>query len=424
MKIIRLLLIATILWSADFPLFSQEKEIPFNQLRDFQRKIVENIEKSVLFIMVESDDSVSMGSGFIVADGYVLTNGHVVNEREQEGRIYILNKYMKAVEADIVDYQYEDNFNIPGSRDLALLRFDPPENTDMSPMIFNLEIKRLDKVSAWGYPGLVRDAALNYGKIVHRNVDSIIPLPVASTTGNVNAIVQGKLGSMIVHSAQISSGNSGGPLVNSKGEVVGINTWAYNIRRKNARANLAQPAEDIVAFLYSNKINPKLAENQYLPSKNNKPATSIRDKMNSLPADPPEKEYNELKPGKIPGNEQRIVEIKLISFLIPEGWRLKNKYDNSILIASADDKSFFMIVADENSVLSLEQIAKVYSDSVNGSVPSPFHEGLSFNFTMDGTSALGVVNKIGDDKHLMYCIISNSDNIDLNIFLNNITLKR
>lgn len=50
------------------------------------------------------------------------------------------------------------------------------------------------------------------------------PPPVVYTGGSVNAIVHTKPGEAILHSAQISGGNSGCPLANGKGDVVGVNT--------------------------------------------------------------------------------------------------------------------------------------------------------------------------------------------------------
>jgi len=54
--------------------------------------------------------------------------------------------------------------------------------------------------------------------------------------------------------------------VNDRGEVVGMNTWGRQEEGEGAFLNGAQTAREIVAFLISNGVTPKLAPGQHVDS--------------------------------------------------------------------------------------------------------------------------------------------------------------
>ncbi|MDR2340050.1 MAG: serine protease [Deltaproteobacteria bacterium] len=396
---------------------------PAAQPYDHLRKVAEDMERSTFFILVESDKELSSGSGFLVADGYIVTNGHVVEDIDKGGTIYVLNKYLKPVQAVIVNNQYDQGSAFPGSRDLALLRFEQPKGANLRPVTFNLDISRLDWVSAWGYPGMMNDLDANYKKIVNHRLDELIPLPVSSTTGTINAMVHGTVGDMIVHSAQISSGNSGGPLVNWKGEVVGINTWAYNVKAKEARTNLAQPATEIVAFLYSNRVNAGLAEGQILPPHKTEPAMAAQRRLPPANRRGTDRGRSGASPKRPAIDSPAVVILGSITFSVPASWHMEYQDENSASLVSDDGEAGMMIVTESNGPYSLEEIANIYSDAVKGSEATPTKGLFTFKFEENGEDSFGVVQEIPKNKHLMYCVFGDYDNTGVGEIIESLKLK-
>jgi hypothetical protein len=74
----------------------------------------------------------------------------------------------------------------------------------------------------------------------------------------ISAIVQDKSGSSLIHTASVSPGSSGGPLINENGQVIGINSWIRS--DKGAVINAALYCPEIVDFLRRNKLEPLIAE--------------------------------------------------------------------------------------------------------------------------------------------------------------------
>lgn len=144
----------------------------------------------------------SLGSGFIIdAEGHVLTNAHVV------------------AKADKIRVQLDDGTDVPAkvvgkdeSTDIALLRFEPPVDVKLSPIRLgdSDQLQPGEWVIALGAP-------FGMGPTVTAGV-------VSSRERQGGPLGQLGLWSYIQTDAAISPGNSGGPLCNVIGEVVGIAT--------------------------------------------------------------------------------------------------------------------------------------------------------------------------------------------------------
>jgi len=145
----------------------------------------------------------SIGTGVIVTtDGEIVTNAHVVGDAKT---VHVrLNGESEPREAAVVAAD-------PG-RDLALLRIDA---TGLSPATFAAadDVRLGDEVLAIGY-------ALDL------DGDPTVTLGIVSALDRTLATETGSLKGLIQTDAAISSGNSGGPLVNALGDVVGITTLA------------------------------------------------------------------------------------------------------------------------------------------------------------------------------------------------------
>ena len=141
------------------------------------------------------DDKIFTGSGtafFISDEGHLITNHHVVNYCN----ITKVNYFGKSGTAKILAY---DRVN-----DLALLETDiiPKDKFDIS----NRDPKLLDDIYVAGYP---------FGKAVSSSVKV--------TKGVVSALAGSQDNYALVQiDAAIQPGNSGGPIVNTSGNVVGV----------------------------------------------------------------------------------------------------------------------------------------------------------------------------------------------------------
>lgn len=153
--------------------------------------IVEDVIKSVVTIRTD----VSQGTGFVVAEeGYIVTNAHVIENAEA---------------ASIITYDGESHkVSLIGTdklMDVALLRIN--ENYEELKLSDSEEVQIGEKVIAIGNP---------------------LGLQFSVTEGIVSAKDRegsNEIGAYIQTDAALNPGNSGGPLINKKGEVIGINNF-------------------------------------------------------------------------------------------------------------------------------------------------------------------------------------------------------
>ncbi len=148
----------------------------------------------------------NIGSGFIVSeDGIVITNKHVVNETDAEYTVITNDKQVY-----IVSKIYRDPLN-----DLAILKVN---TTGLKPLILgdSSKLKLGQKAIAIGTP---------LGEFQNTITTGIVSgLGRGITAGSMYEGFVERLDSVIQTDAAISAGNSGGPLLNSSAEVIGVNT--------------------------------------------------------------------------------------------------------------------------------------------------------------------------------------------------------
>ena len=142
----------------------------------------------------------SQGSGFIFADGLIMTNAHVVNRSD---KVIVGLTNGKKFEAKLIG---QDFFT-----DLAVLKIEGKGPWPKAKLGNSAKIKVGDWAIAVGNPfGLENTVTLGIISNLNRNVNQL-------------GIYDKKL-ELIQTDAAINPGNSGGPLLNSEGEVIGINT--------------------------------------------------------------------------------------------------------------------------------------------------------------------------------------------------------
>ena len=185
------------------PEITQEKNLyrqnPNSSLQPLG-SLVDRLGEAVVMIRTP----IGLGSGFIIhPDGYIVTNDHVVAGE----RIISITQFRKG-ENELIKENY-DNVRIVatgGNIDLALLKIEGQPKGKIFPSVplgSSGELSQGERVFAIGSPlGLERSVS-----------EGIVSLR--------NRIIQARL--HIQTTAEISPGNSGGPLFNYKGQVVGVN---------------------------------------------------------------------------------------------------------------------------------------------------------------------------------------------------------
>jgi S1-C subfamily serine protease len=181
-------------------------------------EVVELIENSVVKIESSgSDGANTLGTGFVIdARGLIATNYHVIADavdgrvRFKSGAVYDIEGYAAVQPAD----------------DLAILKLrDPPSNLQVPRLRYEDDPPPLSSVVAIGHPRGVAFSLFD-GKV--SRVLTTAELSVESQRFLERYMNTSADHQWIQHTAKISEGNSGGPLINSLGEVVGVNMWVDN----------------------------------------------------------------------------------------------------------------------------------------------------------------------------------------------------
>jgi S1-C subfamily serine protease len=170
------------------------------------------------------ESQTSLGSGVIVsADGYVLTNSHVVRD---------------ALRIDVT-------FMNGDKRKARLIGLD--ESTDLAVVCVD--------TSGLPYASLGESAGLRVGQLVIAagnpyGFQSTVSTGVVSALGRSLRTRQGRLiENIIQHTAPLNPGNSGGPLLDSQGRVIGINTAIIAMAQGIGFAIPAATARTVVSQL-------------------------------------------------------------------------------------------------------------------------------------------------------------------------------
>jgi serine protease Do len=164
----------------------------------------------------------SLGSGFVVdASGIIVTNNHVIADADE---IFANFNDGSKLKAELIGRDTKT--------DLAVLRVKPEKQLVAVPFGDSEKLRVGDWVMAIGNPfGL--GGSLTVGVVSARNRD-------------INA---GPYDNFIQTDAAINRGNSGGPLFNMQGEVVGVNTAIISPSGGSIGIGFAVPSKTVVAVI-------------------------------------------------------------------------------------------------------------------------------------------------------------------------------
>lgn len=172
-----------------------------------------NAAESVVRIVAEYSDMQSTGTGFVIknenGETLLATNYHVVAGEPQNIYTYIDDEI---VYADIVVCTEQ--------KDICILKL--TDSTDLHPLKLAKEsADRGEAIYALGFPGAADSLSDSFA---HTSEDVTVTAGIISAIRELTTVSYGNPVRYLQITADINGGNSGGPLFNTKGEVVGINT--------------------------------------------------------------------------------------------------------------------------------------------------------------------------------------------------------
>jgi len=216
----------------------------------FTGTLLDLLDQATVLVLGPQQDGIGTGTGFVVAPGFVLTNAHVIAAIEP-GRLFVVNRRLgRPMRVEIAARTEQPR---PGVPDFALLRL-PADAPALQPLGFARSAARLDAVIAAGFPQAIMQTDANFRALLDGNMTAIPELAV--TDGLISAVQTLPSGLVVMpHTAAISRGNSGGPLVDRCGRVLGVNTFGFFNAEQGERVSYAQKTETILAFLAQNGVN-------------------------------------------------------------------------------------------------------------------------------------------------------------------------
>lgn len=207
--------------------------------------LAQQLESATAIVIVEGDGT---GTGFFIAPNLLITNRHVI-ENSSGKRVYLTSKALGSLRRASV-LQATRSSDI-GSPDFALLRMEDGRSAGVLTMAS--EAAKLSSVVAAGYPGVVLRNDTNFVRLLKGDLSAAPDLSL--TQGAVQSLQDGSGGvPLIIHTAFIAQGNSGGPLVDGCGRVIGVNTFINVDAKQSAKTHYAIRSTVLSRFLQAASV--------------------------------------------------------------------------------------------------------------------------------------------------------------------------
>jgi S1-C subfamily serine protease len=221
------------------------------------------LDAATVLVLAPTAGALASGSGFFVTPRDILTDRRVVKDAAAGGPVFVASKALgRAVPATIVA---QTESNPPGGPGFALLRV-AQAAAGVKALPLSSALKSQENVAAGGFPGATASMAGTYRAILNGDTSQIGALQTAVTRGTVMAMPAGGAARLVAHSASISSGNSGGPLVDACGRAVGVDTFIPSDGKNVEQLNFALGAGDAIGFLSAHGVTVAPADGPCSPA--------------------------------------------------------------------------------------------------------------------------------------------------------------
>ncbi|MBM3480518.1 MAG: trypsin-like peptidase domain-containing protein, partial [Alphaproteobacteria bacterium] len=211
------------------------------------------LEHATVMIATAGPRGIGHGTGFFVTGDTIVTNAHVV-ENADPRQIFVMSKSIgRALRAELVARSSTPGQESePGMPDFAVVRLAQPV-PGAQPLAITTSVEKLTDVVAAGYPASVVRVEAGMAALAEGRLGE--PPELVLTRGTISTVQKLASGLTVMpHSADISPGNSGGPLVDLCGRVVGVNTFVSRSTAVADRVRYAQKSDDMVAWLSGARV--------------------------------------------------------------------------------------------------------------------------------------------------------------------------
>ena len=231
--------------------------------------LVEHMDAKSVLVLAQGAEGLGSGTGFAIGNGLVVTNRHVVESvLGGKGKVYVASSGLGGAKPARV--KAVSPAGKAGDPDFALLETDALQDAPGLPLTTNFS--RMSQVVAAGYPGVLLKTDTGFKQMLEGNLSAA---PSLGFSQGIVTVIQNPEGvPVVVHTAAISQGNSGGPLVDSCGRVVGVNTYILADEDSFRTVNYALSSRALMTFLDDNGVDYEARDSACTPAVASAPSVS------------------------------------------------------------------------------------------------------------------------------------------------------